>query len=220
MKTIGLYLKRDFLSQMSEDETVVLFQIFRITNALEYWLRLHLLIPKEKNNVFELRNRIELHFALISIYKESIKEFDNNLAKKLLDNNLPDDLKQHISDFTEWLSNWKSDDFLQVVDRIRNHLRYHLKSNIYKDYIKEGDASKDLLFGIADGSSYMDFLLTEPYSFEFSYVAEIVPDIPGKNKIDWIKDRAIEETSKFINLLREIIRELVKGNSYKKEIEI
>jgi hypothetical protein len=220
MKTIGLYLKKEFLSQMSKDEVTVLLQIFRITNALDFWLRLHLLIPEEKNKLFETRNRIELHFALISIYKESIKEFDNNLAKKLLDMSLTDDLKKHISEFTEWLSSWKSDDFLQVVDRIRNHLRYHLKSNIYKDCIKEGTASEDLLFGIADGNRYMDFLLIEPYSCEFSYVAEIVPDIPGENKIDWIKDKAIEETSKFINLLREIIRELVKDNSYMKEFEI
>ena len=171
MKTIGIYLKKEFLSQLSEEETVVLFQIFRITNALDYWLRLHLLIPKEQNTMFELRNRIELYFALISIYKESIKEFDNNLAKKLMNMNLTDDLKHRISEYTDWLSNWKTDEYLQVVDRIRNHLRYHLKSNIYDNFVKKGYESNDLLFGIADGGSYMDFLLTEPYSFEFSYVA-------------------------------------------------
>ena len=107
-----------------------------------------------------------------------------------------------------------------MVDRIRNSLRFHLKPDIYKKYIKRGSESKDLLIGIADGNRYVDFLLTEPYTFEFSYIAEIVPDIPEEKKIDWIQERAIEETSKFLHLLREIIRELLKDHSYKKEIEI
>ncbi|OGL50118.1 MAG: hypothetical protein A3C43_03300 [Candidatus Schekmanbacteria bacterium RIFCSPHIGHO2_02_FULL_38_11] len=220
MKTTGIYIQSDLLSQMSEDETVVLFQIFRITNSLEFWMRLHLLIPKERNKVFDFRNRMELYFALISIYKESIKEFDNHLATLLLDMNLSNDLKSRISQYTEWLSNWKKDEYLKVVDRIRNSLRFHLKPHIYKNYIKNGSESKDLLIGIADDKRYIDFLLTEPYTFEFLYIAEIVPDIPEKHKIDWIQERAIEETSKFLNLLREIIRELLKGHSYKKEIEI
>jgi hypothetical protein len=183
-------------------------------------MRLHLLIPKENNKVFDFRNRMELYFALIGIYKESIKEFDNNLATRLLNMNLSSDLNRRISEYTAWLSNWKNDDYLQVVDRIRNSLRFHLKPHIYNNYIKKGTECKDLLIGIADSDSYMDFLLTEPYSFEFSYIAEIVPDIPGKNKIEWIQERTIDETSKFINLLRDIIRELLKDNSYKKNIEI
>jgi hypothetical protein len=68
----------------------------------------------------------------------------------------------------------------------------------------------------------MDSLFTEPYSAEFSYIAEIVPDSVsvGKDKIDWIIERSVEETDKFIKLLKEIISELIKDNAYKKIIDI
>jgi len=220
MKTTGVYIKGEFLSRMSKKETVVLFQILRISNSLEFWMRVLVLIPKEQNKLFEFRNRMELYFVLISIYKESIKEFSNHLAAGLLEMNLSEDLKRNISEYTEWLSSWKENEYLQIVDRIRNCLRFHMKPCIYEKYIKDGNKSKDLLVGVADGDRFMDFLFTEPYTVEFSYIAEIVPDIDGKDKIDWIQERAAEETIRFIKLLREIIREIFKDNSYKKIIDI
>ena len=59
-KAIGLYIKGDLLSSMSKKETIIFFQILRIINSLEFWMRLHLRIKKEQNPVFGLRNRIEL----------------------------------------------------------------------------------------------------------------------------------------------------------------
>ena len=125
-----------------------------------------------------------------------------------------------ISKYKAWLENWEQDEYLQVVHRIRNELRFHLESSIYNKYIKEGKSSKDLLFGIAIGEQCKDFLYTEPYTFEFSHIAEIVPDSAGEDKISWVQKKAAKETSKFIRLLREIIREIIKGNAYKKFIDI
>ena len=205
---------------MSKKETVVLLQVLRITNSLEYWMRVLVSIQEEKNKLFEFRNRMETYFVLISIYKESTKEFSNHLAPCLLEMNLSEDVKNNISEYTAWLSNWKEDEYLQVVDRIRNCLRFHMDRNIYKKYLNEGNESKDLLVGVADGDRYMDFLYTEPYTFEFQYIAEIVPDIAGQNKIDWIHKRTGAETSRFVKLLRKIIYEMLKDNAYKKTIDI
>lgn len=222
MKPTGLYIKGDFLSRMSKKETIILFQIFRIINSLEIWIRFHHVIKKEKNEVFELRNRIELYFALISSYKESTKEFCNNLADGLLNMNLSEDVSRKVSEYKVWLEDWKKDEYLQVVDRIRNCLRFHMKSCIYDKYIKEGNKSGDILVGYAIGERYMDFLYTEPYTLELSYIAEIVPDSVsvGKDKIDWIIERSEQEANKFLRLLRETIREILKENIYKKNIDI
>ena len=95
-----------------------------------------------------------------------------------------------------------------------------MKSCIYDKYIKDGNESKDLLVGVADGEQVMDFVFTEPYTFEFQYIAEIVPDSVGEDKINWIQERSVEETNKFVKLLRETIREILKDNIYKKNIEI
>jgi len=205
---------------MSKKETVVLLQVLRITNSLEFWMRVLVSIQEEQNKLFEFRNRMELYFVLISIYKESTKEFSNHLASCLLEMNLSEDVKNHISEYAAWPSNWKEDKYLQVVDRIRNCLRFHMDRSIYERYINEGNESKDLLVGVADGDRFMDFLYTEPYTFEFQYIAEIFPDIAGQDKIDWIRERAGAETSRFVKLLREIIRELFKDNAYKKTIDI
>jgi hypothetical protein len=155
---------------------------------------------------------------MIGSYKESTKEFSNNLANGLLNMNLSETVKQKISQYKAWLENWKQDEYLQVVDRIRNDLRFHVKSSIYDKYIKDGDKSEDLLIGVAIGEQYKDFIYTEPYTFEFLHIAEIVPDNAG-DKINWIQKKAGEETKKFIVLLREIIREILKGNAYKDFID-
>ena len=217
-KAIGIYLKGESLSLMSKKETIILFQILRIINSLEFWIRLHLIIKKEQNPVFEQRNRIELYFAMISSYKESTKEFCNHLADGLLNMKLSEAVRQKVSEYKVWLDNWKQDEYLQVVDRIRNDLRFHMKSCIYDKYIKDGHQSKDILVGYAIGERIMDFLYTEPYTSELSHIAEIVPDVAG-DKINWIQKKAAEETNKFIILLREIIREILKGNVYKDFID-
>ena len=189
MKTVGWYIKGDFLSQLSKKETIIFFQVLRITNSLEFWARMHLMIKGEQNKVFEERNQMELCFAMISFYKESTKEFDRNLAEGLLNMNLSKTLSLKISEYKAWLENWKQDEYLQVVHRIRNKLRFHLESSIYDKYIKEGNKSKDLMIGISIGEQFKDFLYKEPYSFEFQYIAESVPATVRKDKINWIQKK-------------------------------
>ena len=218
-EAIGLYIKSDLLSQMSKKETIIFFQILRIINSLEYWMRLHLIIKEEQNRVFEYRNRTELYFALISSYKEATKEFCNNLANGLLNMNLSDVVKRKISEYKKWLENWKQDEYLQVVDRIRNCLRFHLDSCIYDKTIKEGNQREDILIGVAIGDRVKDFIFIEPYTSEISYIAEIVPDNVKEEKLDWIQQRTVKETDKFVKLLKESIREIFKGNAYKKYID-
>jgi hypothetical protein len=218
-KATGLYVKSDLFSRMSKQETIIFFQILRIINSLEFWMRLNLVIKKEQNPVFEHRNRIELDFAMISSYKESTKEFCNNLADGLLNMNLSELVRQKISEYKVWLENWKQDEYLQVVDRIRNCLRFHMDSCIYDKCIKDGNQSEDVLIGVAVEEPVMDFIFTEPYTSEFSYIAEIVPDNIEEDKIDWIRKRSGQEINKFVKLLKETIREIFKGNAYRKIID-
>ncbi|NIA07231.1 MAG: hypothetical protein GWP14_06285 [Actinobacteria bacterium] len=218
-QTVGLYIKADFFSRIPKEEIVIFFQILRIINSLEFWLRLHLVIEKEQNNLFEFRNRIELYFAMIGAYKESSKEFCNNLATGLLDMKLSEPVSQKITEYKAWLDNWKQDEYLQVVDRIRNCLRFHMDSRIYDKYITDGkNETKDRLIAVAFGDRAGDLLFTEPYTFEFSYIAEIVPVAADEDKIDWILKRSVEEADRFVKLLKEVVQEVLKGNAYKKSI--
>lgn len=215
---IGLYIKKDLLSRMPKKEAVILFQILRIINSLRFWMRL-LMIIKEKDKVFVERNRIELCFEMICFYKESTKEFCNNLANGLSNMDISEPLKQKISKYKEWLENWKHDDYLQIVDKIRNCLRFHLDSCIYNK-ITEGNQQEDLLIAYYNtGDQYNDWLFTEPYSLELEYIAKLVPvNIKGIDEIDWILKKSKEEIEKFIDLLGETFHEICKDNIYKKKL--
>ncbi len=97
-----------------------------------------------------------------------------------------------------------------------------MKASIYDNSIRDGNASEDLLIGYAIGERYIDFLYTEPYTHELSYIAEIVPEdiAAGQDKIIWILNRSLKETNTFLDLLRDALREILKGNTYKKHIDI
>jgi len=223
MEPMGLYVKSEFISRLSRERYILLLQVCRIINSLETWLRFHHVVAKESNEVFAFRNRIELHFVLISLYKEAVKEFcHGRLADGLLSMGLSATVTRRISEYKVWLDNWKQDEYLRVVDRVRNDLRFHMRSSIYDKSVRDGEASEDLLIGYAIGERYMDFLYMEPYPHEFSHVAEIVPDsvAVGRDKIAWILNRSTEETDRFLGVLRDALREILKGNTYKKRVDI
>jgi hypothetical protein len=96
-----------------------------------------------------------------------------------------------------------------------------MKSSIYGESIRDGSQDEDLLIGYAVGERYVDFLYMEPYTHELAYIAETVPDSGsvGKDKIAWVLDRSVRETGKLLNLLRDTVREILKGNTYKKSID-
>jgi hypothetical protein len=120
------------------------------------------------------------------LQKLSTKEFSRNLVKGLLEMNLSKPLSLKVSKYNAWLENWKQDKYLQVVHRIRNDIRSHVESSIYDKYIKEGNDSEDHLVGVAIGEQHKDFLYTEPYTFEFEHIFEIVPASAGEDKMNWI----------------------------------
>lgn len=221
MKHLGLYLEKEYLSSLNAAETKLLFQELRIVNSLEFWLRLQLKIKKEESKIFDLRNRIEIYFVAISTYNEAVKEFTHNMADELLKQNISKDLKNKISTSKNRYSNWKEDDFLKVTNSVRNEISFHLRGSVYKEFLKDGQAETDLLIGIATSNKIIDFCFTEPYTFIFSKIASLCPkNVKKEDSIDWIHNEIISEISLFVKLLRDIIKEQIKGNCYKKYIEI
>ncbi len=222
MEPMGLYVKSEFISRLSREEYILLLQLCRIINSLETWLRFHHVVGKESNELFAFRNRIELHFVSISLYKEAVKKFCHGLADGLLTMGLSPTVTQEISEYKAWLDKWKDDDYLRVVDRVRNDLRFHMRSSIYDRSVRDGEVSEDLLIGYAIGERYMDLLYMEPYPHEFSHVAEIVPDSVaiGQDKIAWVLNRSTEETDRFLGVLRDALREILKGNTYKRRVDM
>lgn len=215
----GLYIKSELLSRLSKKETIVLFQMLRIVRSLHFWMRLHAVIPEEENPVFRENNCLELLFTLIGIYKESARVFDRHV-NELLSMELSDEMKVRLSEYSKWLSTYNEDEYLKVVTKVRNSVSFHFDEKIYKEYVNEGITTQDLLFGIARSERWMDVLYTEPSSVVLDFIADVIPDVEGQDKIGWLRNKTIEESHRFRNFLNEVIREILKGNAYKKPIEI
>ena len=220
MKPVKLYIKADYFSKLPKKHVVTLYQVFRIINNLEFQIRSYLAMSKEQDQMFQLRNQLEYFFGIMSSYKEATKEFGNNLANDMLEMDLSESLRGDISEYNSWLDTWETDPYLQVVDRVRNCLRFHFKTSIYDNSIKDGNQSEDLMIGYAIGDTYMDFMYTEPYSMELQYICESVPSEIGRGQesIDWIKEQSSAKIDKFLKMLRKVARELLKDNVYKKYI--
>jgi len=217
MKHIGLYLKSEYLSSLNGDELKLLFQEFRMINLLEFWLGMQLRIKDEESKILNFRNRIELFFVAISVYNEAIKEFTNKMANKLLSQCLDKKLKEEIEVRQKRYLDWKKDEFLYVVNVIRNEISFHLKDSIYKEFIKDGLANTDLLIGIGTSDKKIDFCFTEPYTIIFSKIASLCPeDVKNNDPIDWVQSRIISEIKSFVNFLRNIVSYQIKGKTYKK----
>jgi hypothetical protein len=222
MKHIGLFLRKERIDQLSKRELINYFQMLRIINSLQYWLRIQVKINKDYDKLFDLRNSIELCFIRIGMFKESLKIFFRDIEPTIDEKYIHKEIKNKLDILKKRVENRKTDDFLRVVDYMRNDISFHFKDSIYSDSITEGGNTKeDLLFGYAVGETYDEFIFLEPYSIVLKYIADHLPEnVDKKDVFNWIDKKSNDEISNFSKICERIVREMMKKSTYKKEIEI
>jgi len=218
-----MYLKKEFISQATKEQYITLVQLMRMSNQLEFWMGLYKAAPKEKGPVFEHKHEIEIDFMIICCYKEATKVFCKEMCGALLQMNLSDQLKHELSEYKTWLDNYKNDRFLKVVEKIRNDLRFHLKKDIYKGYVKDGEHHADSHIGYTIGDTYEDSFYVEPYKIELEYLVDSVPNEACSDRdkrFTWISNTAREKSTEFLRLIRKILREILKGNVHLEKMPV
>ena len=100
--------------------------------------------------------------------------------------------------------NYKNDEVLQIIDYIRNNFSFHMSSQLFDNFIIEGDAKEDILIGIARSEKIMDQCFLKAYDALIFQVTEIAKSLTDKSKIlDWLFDNILREADYFCDLLEK-----------------
>ncbi|MFH2119087.1 MAG: hypothetical protein ABIJ25_01660 [Pseudomonadota bacterium] len=165
----------------------------------------------EGNRLFRLRAQVEIYTILASSFTEAVKEFYNHLFKIL--GPLSDEkvLKDTLTGYGIKTKNYKSDEVLQIIDYIRNNFSFHMSSQLFANFIIEGDAKEDMLIGIARSEKIIDQCYLKAYDALIFQVTEMAKSLTDKSKIiEWLFDNILREADYFCELLEKFGGSIVK----------
>jgi hypothetical protein len=190
---------------------IAIMQLLRIINALRFQWTLLLHTKDEKDGLFRLRSQLEIYAILASLFKEAAKEFYNNLFKTLVPLSDEKELKDALTEYDIKTRNYKNDEVLQIFDYIRNNFSFHIKSQLFENYIIEGEAKDDMLIGIATSEKIIDQCFLEAYKALIFQVSGMAKSLTDKSKIiDWLFDNIRDEADYFCDLLEKFGGSIIK----------
>lgn len=214
---IEIYLTKQGQNNLSKREMISLMQLLRITNAIRFQMSLLLHTIDEENRLFRLRAQVEIYTILASSFTEAVKEFYNHLFKILGPLSDENELKDILSGYGIKVRDYKSDEVLQIIDYIRNNFSFHMSSQLFANYIVDGDAEKDMLIGIAKSEKIIDQCFLKAYDALIFQVDKMAKSLTDKSKIiDWLFDNILKETGYFCGLLEKFSGSIIKKYCSKK----
>lgn len=206
-----IYLTKQGQNNLTKREMIAFMQLLRIINALRFQMALLLHTKDEEDRLFRLRSQLEIYAILASSFKEAAKEFYNNLFKTLGPLSDKKELKDALSEYDIKTRNYKNDEVLQIIDYIRNNFSFHIKPQLFDNYIIEGDAKEDMLIGIAKSEKIMDQCFLKAYDALIFQVSGMAKSLTDKSKIiDWLFDKILHEADYFCDLLEKLGGSIIK----------
>lgn len=206
-----IYLTKQGQNNLPKREMIALMQLLRIINALRFQMALLLDTKDEKGRLFRVRSQLEIYAILASSFKEAVKEFYNNLFKILGPLSDEKELKDALTKYDTKTRNYKDDEVLQIIDYIRNNFSFHIKSELFDNYIIEGDAKEDMLIGIAKSDKIIDQCFLKAYDALIFQLTKMAKSLTDKSKIlDWLFDNILHEADYFCDLLEKFGGSIVK----------
>jgi hypothetical protein len=198
-------------NKLIQDEMIALMQLLRIINTLRFQMALLLHTKDETERLFQIRSQLEIYTILASSFKEAAKEFYNNLFKILGLLSDKKELKDALTKYDIKTKNYKDDEVLHIIDYIRNNFSFHIKSNLFDNYIIEGDAKEDMLIGIAKSEKIIDQCFLKAYDALIFQLTKMAKSLTDKSKIlDWLFDNIGQEVDYFCDLLEKLAGSIVK----------
>jgi len=206
-----IYLTKQGQNKLKKGEMIALMQLLRIINTLRFQMAMLLHTKDETDRLFQIRSQLEIYAILASSFKEAVKEFYNNLFKILRPLSDEKELKDALTKYDTKTRNYKDDEVLQIIDYIRNNFSFHIKSQLFDNYIIEGDAKEDMLIGIAKSEKIIDQCFLKAYDALIFQVTKMAKSLTDKSKIlDWLFDNIREEVDYFCDLLEKLGGSIVK----------
>ena len=207
---IEVFLTKQGQNSLQKVEMIALMQLLRIINALRFQMSLLLHIKDEKDRLFYLRSQLEIISLLAGSYKEATKEFYNHLFQVLRSLSDEEDLKLSIDKHDNRTKNYKNDEVLSIIDYIRNNFSFHLKSELFKNYIIDGDAEDDMLLGVAKSERITDWCFLKTYEALLFQIGNMATSLSDKQEVpDWLFKKIFQEVDYFCHLLENFAGSIV-----------
>jgi hypothetical protein len=206
-----LFLTKQGLNRLKKEEVIAFVQLLRIINLLRFQMALLIYTKDEKDNLFQLRSKVEIYAGMASLFKEATKEFFNNLFKVLEPLSDKKQLKKNLNEYDVRTRSYKNDEVLQIIDYIRNNFSFHIKSKLFEDFIVDGEAKQDMLIGIARSEKIIDRCFLAAYDALIFQVSRMAKSLEDKSKIlEWLFDNVFRETNYFCDLLEKFGASIIK----------
>jgi hypothetical protein len=212
-----IYLTKQGQNALTKHQVIAFLQLLRMINALRFQMSLLLHTRDEKDGLFRLRSQLEIYAILASTFKESVKEFYNHLFKTLGPLSDKEEVKEALTEYDKKTKNFKDDEVLNIIDYIRHNFSFHIKSNLFQNYVIEGDAKEDMLIGVAKSEKVIDQCFLKAYDALIFQICEMAKSVTDKSKIiDWLFDNILRETDYFCDLLDKLGGSIIKKYGGKK----
>lgn len=206
-----IYLTKQGQNKLTKREVIAFLQLLRIINALRFQMSLLLHTKDEKDGLFRLRSQMEIYAIMASSFKESVKEFYNNLFKTLGPLSDKKEVKEALTEYDKKTRNFKDDEVLNIIDYIRNNFSFHISSNLFHNYVIEGEAKEDMLIGIAKSDKLIDQCYLKAYDALIVQIGGMSKSVTDKSKIiDWLFDNILRETDYFCDLIDKLGGSIIK----------
>jgi hypothetical protein len=216
---ISAYLKKDFLSSLSADESKSLCQLFRVQNALTYHMTQLTESHKDQKTLLTVYQEIEETFILASLIREAMKQlFGNGKCLAILENHIEStSVIEDLRSKEAYYAGYKTEINLIFLDMIRNEFSFHFKKSIYDENIRDGVAKEDMHILVSldethKGTVYVPSINAALFQVERFVNENNITEAPD----NYLYNCVYNETLSLFNFVGTFVREVVKGHCYKK----
>jgi hypothetical protein len=214
---IEIYLTKQGQNNLTKRQMISLMQLLRIINTLRFQMTLLLQTVSENDKLFQLRSQVEIYAILASSFTEAVKEFYNNLFKTLRPLSDEEGMKDALAKYKIKIEDRKNDEALQIIEYIRNNFCFHISSELFKNFVNEDDAKKDVRIGIAKSEKISDFCFLSVYDALIFEVTRMVKSrVDQEQTADWLFTTILSEADYFCNLLENFGGSIIKKYGYKR----
>ena len=216
---IQAFVKAKHLSELKDNqEFLILIHLSRIVNSLRSSLRSYTAVDSA-DIILKTKDRIDILLIHGSFLYEAIKALLSH-SQRIRELKNWDEISQEYRYFNKQFNDNNS--FTKrILYKIRNKLFFHFDFTELSDTLKHFDLEKDIRFIIAKTESKGDVI----YSFADDLVLTYLTTLDGKpsgsyDKLETIQKKIIEMSDRICGLCDKIMKEIIKGKSYKVKSEI
>lgn len=216
---IEAYIKAEFLEELKDNKDLsILIHLSRIVNSLRSSLRSYMAIEHE-DIILKMKDRIDILLIHGSFLYEAIKAILSH-SQRIRNLDIWEEISEEFRFFNKQYN--ENNSFTKtILHKIRNKLFFHFDLTELLDSLQHFDLENDLRFMLAKTESKGDVV----YSFADDLVLTYITTLGNNSsesyeRLEEIQNTIIQMSDRICSLCDAVMKEIVKGKSYKKKSDI